>query len=348
MSITRLTNQTRYSSKDLLKLFAWFDDLVKANPPLSEGWERNVLQYPAESRITTDPLKVKYLPAYVSVLHEVDEHAVYGIDINLKVNATFPTGGNGAGTLCITSPARLFSRQDPLRVLAQSRNGMAGYLDAETTYEILRWYFYTGKLRNHLTSNLATSNRPVWEQRVIALRSRYEVMVKWFADKAGLSECPPVLLNPEERNDHFSYPLQEREIFNLAMQKLSPPTIRILPNVENPRRNRTKEERVAIHRKEFGDSSDVMKGGTRNPTWSWQSKILDAVQKYQSEWNRKEMWRRKMERFGVEEKPHMTWPEYLRHLANEFESQESPIFCERTDWSNWSVVRCFDFSVKKK
>ena len=319
----KVSNQTRYSSEDILKLFAWFDEWTTRSflshagidpRSLSDFWARSAMQQ----------LKISYLGS-----RHISES-----DVNMSyptLPGFFPGSSRLKAHLSITSPARLLSRQDPLRVLALSRNGQADYLDEETCREILRWYFSEGQLLNPkgFSSN--------WQGR----KDAGEEIINHFEELAVKPGLGPINDVGTVRNTaRHKWPV----VWNAVLSEWGKdmPSVKISNGIEHPPRKRSLEERVAHCREQFGDSSGVMSGGSKNPNRHWESRIKWAAWKYQQEWERQEKWRQKLLKHGAKAEPHLSFPEYLRYVADQFEANPDK------DWTEWWNLRGLDLRTRKE
>ena len=320
-STLKIINRTRYSSEDILKLFAWFDKWTTKvqfarGGGLSDFWVCSQMQQ----------LKISYLgPRHIAgsdvnmsypTLPSIRRRYYVDADTGLKAH------------LSITSPARLLSRQDPLRVLALSRNGQADYLDEETCREILRWYFSEGQI---LTPSGFQNN---WQGRKDASNE----IIRFYQSegvKLGLAQGG---IGPE--GTRHKWPV----VWNAVLSEWGKdmPSVKISKGIEHPPRKSSLEERVAQCREQFGDSSGVMSGGSKNPTCEWESRIKGAAWKYQQEWERQEKWRQKLLKHGAKAEPHLSFPEYLRYVADQFEANPDK------DWTEWLDLCGLDLRTRKE
>lgn len=101
-----------------------------------------------------------------------------------------------------------------------------------------------------------------------------------------------------------------------------------LPDVRigsNPKATkRTKEDKAKHALGQYGLGSK-MHGSSRTYAGYWAYRISTACYYYQKEYNRREAWREKAESHGAvvpDDQKHETFPQYLRRMADEFESKE--------------------------
>ena len=276
----KIINQTRYSSEDILKLFAWFDKWTRQvqfahgggfdHRRLSDFWVCSQMRQ----------LKISYLGS----------RHIAESDVNMSY-PTLPGGFHASklkAHLSITSPARLLSRQDPLKVLALSRNGQADYLDEETCREILRWYFSQGQMLSPDRFGFPSN----WQGR----KAVADEIIKCFEELSSYSLGPINDVGTVRNTARHKWPV----VWGMSLSEWGKdmPSVKISNGIEDPPRKRSLEERVAHCREQFGDSSGVMSGGSKNPTCEWESRIKGAAWKYQQEWERQEKWRQKATKAG--------------------------------------------------
>ncbi len=115
--------------------------------------------------------------------------------------------------------------------------------------------------------------------------------------------------------------------------KLEPP--RLNGHLDTVAKKRlTKAESEQFHRKLYGNGGE-MGGSSRTHQWYWRHKLSDAERAYAREWTRRDKYREKLAKKGVElgsNELNETFPQYLRRLADELESV--PARSGRVGWKD--------------
>jgi hypothetical protein len=106
--------------------------------------------------------------------------------------------------------------------------------------------------------------------------------------------------------------------------------VRVERRVQTPqaRRVRSAEERHEALRERHGFNF-VLEGSSRTSEWYWKSKLDSARSYYEREWDRRDAWRQKLLKEGVEVRAHETWGEFLRRKAEEWDIEQK----RRAEWA---------------